>query len=658
MATRRDRIRTQLCVVCSLAAGVASAQAQTLVYEQTHDGTATDNESRPTSASVGVSDKAGVAIGTRYMGLYSKGGSLQDFRTAAGMGFPFDLVDPDFNVLIDARAEHDQVHNRLVMAYMEAQAGFLSFAVDPCADDALLHLAISRDLPSVTSFSNWWYYTGGGPGGSTAFDLGASGYLQYKNEFGAHEPVEKTARMPSLGFHSRSGDSDDRSGAIIVAVNGRLAEDCPLPPASAGADAPEVTGKTRQHLYIIPYEHEDGEESILDGDQPQPGDITTVRPFTQDVDSDIAPDTSIYGWVVQEPYGRFQNAEFVENATFIISTPLPGSADTPVQEIRLKGLFFDDTQNPGEEWTLQQRVVATSSKTLDPIVIDSSLRYRPTNETGDNPVPASEIDTPSGFWGPAGQGTYFHSAVLVKDNGPQGGEYRIFAVHSVRPEGQDRWVAQWYVIDPALATFHSTPAPSGNWKPTVVASGRLESTGNSYHPNIVVSRQGIAFIEYTYSDSQTWPEVRRVRLNNSYNGIATGPTLIKAGPSLSYDENTNAFPDFGIWANIADAQADAFDQCFYWSTHTLVNDDPVLNPTPTRDAWLFQNAFGNTPSGCGQSLALVDLNDDGQADAFDLVAFTDRYAQEARRVDFNADGKVCPADTLLFMDAYAAETSR
>lgn len=655
MTTRGSICIASLFGICGLTMGLASAQAQVLVYDQTHDGTSSDDESRPTAPSVGVGEPAVVSAGTRYLGLYSKGGGPLDFATVGGMNFPFDRTATEGRVLIDPRAEHDPIHNRLWVAYLEAAVTPGTLTLDPCLNTAFLHLSVSKDVPSIGSLGtgDWWYYTGQASGGRIAFDLRTGSYNEYKDEIGLHPPIERTARMPSLGFHTPQGEADDRGGGIVVAVNGRTSLTCPVPP-SPGSDAPQVNGNTFQHIYIIPYEHDDGEASILDGDQPEPVDITVIRPFINDFDSDIAPDDSIYGWVVQEPYEQTQNYIYTRNATFIISTPLPASADTVLQSIRLKGLLYDDTEPAGEEWTLQQRVVATSSKSLDDIPLGSSLRYRPTNNTGDFPTPVIDPRTPDGTWGPAAQGTYFHSAVLARDNGPQGGQLRIFAVHAVRPEFENRWVAQWYVIDPDLVDFQSTPAPSGDWKPVVVASGRLETTGDSYHPTIVVNRQGMAFITYTYSDNQTWPEIRRVMLNNSYTGISTGPTTLKTGPSLAYDENTSAFPDFNVWANTADAQADPFDPCYYWSTHTLVHDDPFFNPTPTRDVWLFRTMYNNIS--CGGQLGLVDMNDDGKVDAIDMAEFQRMYDSRARRVDMDGSGEVDAIDMLLYIDAFDAYT--
>jgi hypothetical protein len=61
---------------------------------------------------------------------------------------------------------------------------------------------------------------------------------------------------------------------------------------------------------------------------------------------------------------------------------------------------------------------------------------------------------------------------------------------------------------------------------------------------------------------------------------------------------------------------------------------------------------------CGQSLMLVDLNDDGEADTYDALMFRDLYASEARRVDFNGDDTVCPLDMAMFQDAYDRATRR
>ena len=53
MMTRGNNMMSRSCAICGLAVGlamtIATAQAQVLVYEQTHDGTSSDDEARPTS---------------------------------------------------------------------------------------------------------------------------------------------------------------------------------------------------------------------------------------------------------------------------------------------------------------------------------------------------------------------------------------------------------------------------------------------------------------------------------------------------------------------------------------------------------------------------------------------------------------------------------
>lgn len=244
--------------------------------------------------------------------------------------------------------------------------------------------------------------------------------------------------------------------------------------------------------------------------------------------------------------------------------------------------------------------------------------------------------------------TFFPSAVLVKINN---NDWRIFAVHHVRPvedqttEAEDQWVVQWYVIDPDLANFRSVGAggstPSTAWKPTVEITGRLDSTGDRYHPVIGVTQQGVAYIEYTYSSSTVWPEVRRVTLNSAYDDIVPNSEVtVQTGPSNYYDGAVNG------WADFADMQADPVTGCAFWSTHTLVHQNDVT-VNDKRDVWLFQTLFN-----CGNS----NLNFDEGTDLYDMAMFNSLYGTGARRVDMNVDGTTDATDAILYQDAYDAAT--
>lgn len=635
----------------SVALGQAAPDEYVAHVQNATDG-ANNEGSRSTSPAVGVSNLGVVAAGTRYLSLFSKAMSITplDERVVDDPDFPFELTQTSGTTLLDPRAYHDPIHNRLWVLYNEAEG---DRKINHCASLAMLHLSVNMSGANFGASdpldgTQWWYYTGsGGSAGSggEAFNLRSTLIEPYKT-LGAHQPVEFTARMSSMGFHTISGEADDRSGALIVATNS-VPENC-----SVGGDgSPPLFPVLRQFVYIIPYEHDGGTASILDGDRPSESDMTVVRPYV-DSTPPLLEDESIFGFVVQAPF------EQVENATFIISVPETiWSVTGPFEKIRLKGLFYDDSQPTGEEWTLQQRTNSTGTALLDNTV-DGSLQYWQTNFEGGFPV--TRPRTPDTSWGPLAQGTYFHSAVLAKDTS---GEFRIFAVHAVLPVDdtgswfEEQWVVQWYVIDPKLADFHASTA--GTWQPSIVAEGRIpgnieKDEGDRYHPVIVVNRQGQAFIEYTYSDGTTWPQIRRVRLNSNYTDIVGGvETVVRTGPPQPYDEQYLL-----TWANIADAQADPANGCAYWSTHTLVTDD-TSNPTTKRDAWLFHQAYTNSVGPlCLGTLSMLDLNDDGVVDALDLAALTDLYARSARRIDLNADGVTDRHDLDLYMAAYEEYTRR
>lgn len=169
----------------------------------------------------------------------------------------------------------------------------------------------------------------------------------------------------------------------------------------------------------------------------------------------------------------------------------------------------------------------------------------------------------------------------------------------------------------------------------------LDTEGDRYHPVIGVTQQGVAYIEYTYSSSTVWPEVRRVTLNSSYDGIVlNSETTVKMGPSNYYDGALDG------WADFADMQADPVTGCAFWSTHTLAHAaDTSVNDR--RDAWLFQTLFN-----CGNS----NLNFDDGTDLYDMAMFNDLYLQGARRVDMNVDGTTDSTDAILYQNAYDAAT--
>ena len=671
MRVRQGIVVAMLVSACGMPLAIAQAQTPSNAY-QAHEQDNSDGPNfdgaRPTAPAVGVSNLGVVAAGTRYLSLFSKAHTITplDERGVDDTNFPFVLAATSGTRLIDPRAAHDPIHNRLWALYGEAkfeQSPF--FGIQHCEETALLHLSVNKaganfGVMDPLDGTQWWYYTGSGGSagnGGEAFNLRSGSIQPYQTE-PLHEPLKLTARMPSIGFHSVTGNVNDRSGAVIVATNAR--EVCTF--FDEGTNGPPLIKGMFQFLYVIPYEHDGGTKSILDGDRPDESDITVVRPFLN-TPFPLTVDTSIHGWVVQAPY------EQVENATFIISTPNPATEIDPLFEhVRLKGLFYDDTALAGREWTLQQRVTPGATPILDDIPLDPSLSFLATNLDGSLPFPIQvpvTPDTTTSWIGPKAQGTYFHSAVLAKD---VANDFRIFAVHAVRSPSDDRWVVQWYVIDPDLANFHS--ATHGVWSPdiamytkgkeTVEASGRLEDEGHSYHPVIVVNRQGQAFIEYTYSDGTTWPQIRRVRLNSTYDDIVGTPSVVRAGPPQAYVDHPGAIP--GNWANTADAQADPFNSCAYWSTHTLVNDlvDNVPDPTTEkRDVWLFHQAYANSVGPlCLQTLSMLDLNDDGVVDALDLAALTDLYARGARRIDLNADGVTDRHDLELYMAAYEEYTRR
>jgi hypothetical protein len=191
---------------------------------------------------------------------------------------------------------------------------------------------------------------------------------------------------------------------------------------------------------------------------------------------------------------------------------------------------------------------------------------------------------------------------------------------------------QWYVIDPDLSNFQTVPS---TWQPSIIARGRIGGENeHCFHPTIGVTRQGTAYIEYTYSSATVDPEVRRVRLNSSYTGTVSGSQVVlEPGPALPYVEAENR------WADFADMQH-APVLCKLWSAHTLVHD-PMIVPLPSstkkRDIWLFE-----LPYNCFSP----DLNANGMVESGDAMLFNDYYAQQDPRADADASGEVDAVDAV------------
>jgi len=518
----------------------------------------------------------------------------------------------------DPQTEYDANSGRLWMVYSEENVtgGLGTGSV------ANLHLAVSRDpavLPGsvgLTDFgtSQWWFYTGtsANPGnGGVSIDMRDTAMKPYRD--GAHEPFP-----PDAGIVDKPHMAVDEQAVYIATCAG----------ASPGS------GQIGGTLLIVPKEHDAGAKSILDGERPAAGDMTFLRfrdlPASDDHENHYA---------VHEPRSNIGSG----NAQFFISSPF--SSDTKDDTIRLGGLWFDENADPDEEWVYRQRIDSTGA--LDDMPVDPGFEFFGTSTHAPlTPDDADECGSGrSTDWTVATTSAWFASAVLAADvnNNP-----RIFAVHHVLPVGgaapsfapEDRKVVQWYVIDPDLDNFRAT---GDGWDPQIIQTGRIDpGTGDSYHPVIAVTPQGVAYIEYTHSGTTTWPQIRRARLSNDYASVVSD-TLVQAGPATAYIADDFSSTNNGGWADFADMQADP-DDCGLWSVHTLVSqtDLPVCQVN-ARSVWLFENS-GN----CNNA----NLNGDDSVDVYDMALFSDYYDAGARRVDMNTDGTTDAADAAQYADAY------
>ncbi|GIW73998.1 MAG: hypothetical protein KatS3mg103_0520 [Phycisphaerales bacterium] len=596
-----------------------------------------------TAPSVGVSGLAAVVLGTHEMALFDKAGNKIDSRD-----WFFELPDPTYpfapgndgasilRSLVFPRAEYDPLTGRLWMFYSEA------FNVAPESGPdctPILHIAVDKGVGNFhpnpgllegLGEDHWWYYTGNASdmtegNGGVAFKLNSSSVDPFREPVfpqipvGSHAPLQDTALLASYGFDER---------AIVAAMSSRLA--C----TQDGIDAYE------QYIYLIPRSNNDfstNDEWLIDGVRADEGSFVCI----QMRDAPLIEDDSVFGYVVQEPYEQYANA------TFLVSTAgsQPGESQTA---IRVKGLFFNDGGTPedpsDDQWEVRQSLEQDASAPQGWRLFDSDIGdpllnfYRPTAD--DYP------DAPA--FSPTVEGDFFTSAVLTKD---ASGTPRIFAVHAALADDgtgnpSDRWIVQWYVIDPDLTDFHSAPILSEDWRPTVIARGRIEeSQGDCYHPVLGVNDDGLMTIEYTYSSGSDDQEIRRARFNSSY--AITSTQSLAPAPTL---------PDQGFlnsrWALYADLQFDPSagpGLCnWLWSTHTLVDGDATM-ATYIRDVWLYRQ---NQAGLCFQT----DLNQSGFTDLIDMMMYTDYYMRGDERADTDYDGYVDAIDMANYLNAYRAAT--
>lgn len=477
---------------------------------------------------------------------------------------------------------------------------------------------------------DWWFFTGrpNGPTGNAgpAFNMQDTEMKRYPDG-GPHNP-----------FPSDSSATPARFSLFdlpIIAV-----DETSLYVSAFGIDSEGETSFNFSNIFIIPIEFDDGSgpKSMRDGDRPDESLITSIR--LRDMDDTLPQyekDFHVQHYPVQEP----EPFEELENAQFFIT--IDGDTTTLQQKVRLAGLWFDaSAPEPADHsWRYTQHLNLTSLELQD-IDMGSGLRFWSSSK-------GYQVQTPDPDFHPATVTAFISSAVLTKDTQ---GEFRVFAAHHVYVDdgaGVVEGVAvQWYVIDPDLDNFRVVQDPP-TWNPTLVASGRITTNGTTagdcYHPVIGVTPQGAAIIEYTFSNGDTWPQVRRAALGNTYTSVASNTTVRQGPVNYSYT------PSNGRWADYSDMQLDP-SGCRLWSVHTLVHNPggqpPVtITITDKRDVWLIE-----IPGNCQNA----NLNFDEFVDLLDLSLFYGLYAAGARRVDMDTDGRIDSADEALFLNAYQEAT--
>jgi hypothetical protein len=624
-------------------AAVTLGQASVAVYDADRIDYDADLSLMP---QIGVSETYAVVFGSHEMLLYDKATPItatnwldRGYWTSFGYGthqfkpFYTDPVGLFKAFLTYPRADYDPMSNTVWMVASEARTPTFSGTPRPevqnalCEVEYVLHLSTTVENAHVTTFMdcddiaatppNCWHYLTG----SNAIVV-SDPFIQRYSLGGSHNVFDDAPQHLSLAFDERA--------VMVAAMN-------PTECVVQGEGNPDRRG---QCVLILERELDGGTSSYHTNGSPTPDDMTMVR-----FDDLPFPDATVHALAVQEPYDHEKLEPEFENMTLFITTDGAAyGAGTPgvIRGVRLRGLFWDSSIN---EWRMRQALKEFPAMSGDYVPKDAP--FDPALELGAvfGASPPFLPEAPAGFE-PLNDNEMFTSAVLAED---WAGNNRVFAAHAgvvTFGSGQsfdNRWVVQWYVIDPDLANFHN-PAALDTWTPTVVAAGRIiddgaspePNAGDCYLPTIGVSRCGQVYVEYTFSNATTQPQIRRATLNFAYDDVLA-TALVQSGPSNGYQ----SFPD--RWALYPDMQADPLSNRF-WSAHTLTG-----STSNDRDAWLFKQSYL-----CFQT----DMNRDGAVDAADMMMFTDYYTAGDMRADTDADEIVDAIDMLNFVDAYDAATGR
>jgi hypothetical protein len=638
-------MRVHRCGVVALALQISAGalgQAAVSVYDAEFTDYDADLSLMP---QIAVHESYAVVFGSHELLLYDKAlpitpAGWQDRRFWTSFGYGTHEFIPLYNDpfmiygswLTYPRADYDPMTNTVWMMASESRPLVGPPTPRPeienrwCEDRFVLHMATTPINASVITLldcdslfatpPNCWHYLTGANAVDVS-DLSINRY--FDTSAGPHLPFTDPPTHLSMAF--------DEQAVMVAAMS---PADC-----SVGLGA----GRRGQGVLILERDLNGGLSSYHEDGSPMPSEMTMVR-----FDDLPFPDSTAHALAVQEPYDfEKANPEF-ENITLFITTDgaqyTAGSVGT-IRGVRLRGLYWDSDQN---RWTMRQALEIDDP--TPPVTFRlKDAAFDPSLELGAvfGASPPFLPQAPSGFR-PLNDNEMFTSAVLAED---WLGNNRVFAVHAgvatfgTGQSADDRWVVQWYVIDPDLGNFHNPPSPDV-WTPTIVAAGRIVDDGSAepeagdcYLPTIGVSRCGQAFVEYTFSNATTQPQIRRATLNYTY-GDVVSTALVQAGPANGY------FSEPQRWALYPDMQADPSTNRF-WSTHSLAGGS-----TSIRDAWVFKTSYN-----CFQ----VDMNRDGIVDPLDMALYTDLYGQGDERADTNADDTVDVVDMLNFVHDYDGATS-
>ena len=528
-----------------------------------------------------------VVVATNWrLQVFSTGGQPLDDRAVDGSNFPFEPVDTaEAFPFFDPRVEYDPIHDRFWLMYSEKEPG------------SYVHIAISEG-PAPDGFApagtvdpgkGWHFFTGAGA--NPAFDF------QHPS---ISEPLQFTRRVE----HATINVTEHHLNLLGQDIGANPVHD---------------------KIVAFPLSHAGG--SMLSGARPSEGDLRILNMLA------VAPlgDDGFMHYAVQSPH------EVIDDIQLFLVTPKPpqkGSADPTSQydgvqdAVRLGGRWFDALGVLQYKW-------------VDLPMPSEAFHYFNPGVSNFWPATPDQSD-PS--WEIVTRWSKFDSGMLART---VNNELRLFAAQQVLvADGAplapvDRHELRYYVIDPDLDNFFTS------WTPSIEVAGAAPAAQGeeTYHGNIAVNADGIAYITFTRSGPAQWPSLYYSKLTTDYTATVF-TTQIQQGPPQRFMSSSllSATP---LSSDYTDLQP-APDGCGFWSLAALVAFADAEPEPPDfsnlRNIWLTEISACNTNA---------EMNGDGTVDEFDLALYLDHYARGAPQADMNGDKSVDLTDYVIYSDEYA-----